>query len=75
VVCPEPSTRFQFARRVAREFGLDESLIAPIYMDENPSIAPRPKALVLDTISSQRRLKTRFLGFEEGIIELKKRMS
>lgn len=74
VVCPEPSTRLQFAKRIAREFGLDESLLTPIYMDEVPSVARRPKMLVLDIISTQRILHTRILGFEEGIKELRKRM-
>jgi dTDP-4-dehydrorhamnose reductase len=73
-VCPEPSTRLQFAKRIAREFGFDESLLSPIYMDETTSNAGRPKILVLDTISTQRALNTRLLGFEEGIRALKERM-
>lgn len=74
VVCPELSSRHQFACKVAEVFGLDQSLIQPIYMDETPAIAPRPKMLVLDTISTSRVLNTHLLGFEEGILELKRRM-
>jgi dTDP-4-dehydrorhamnose reductase len=72
-VCPEPTSRYQFARKVAEVFGLDAGLIVPIYMDEVEAIAPRPKVLILDTASTQRALGTRLLGFEEGIAGLRDR--
>lgn len=72
-VCPEPSTRYQFARKVAEVFGLDTGLIKPMSMDEVHAPARRPKMLVLDTLSTQGVLNTRLLGFEEGIVQLAER--
>ena len=66
-VCPEPSTRFQFARKVAEVYGLDPELVTPIYMDEAQPQAFRQKILILDAISTSRALNSRLLGFEEGI--------
>ena len=67
-VCPESSTRYEFAVKVAETFGLDASFIQPVTMDQVPSAgAFRPKTLILDTTSTQARLNTRLLGFEEGI--------
>jgi len=73
-VCPEVTSRFQFARRVAEVFGLDESLVKPSSMDEAQTLARRPKVLVLDILSTARTLNTRLLTFEEGIRELGTRM-
>lgn len=72
--CPEVTSRLQWSRKIADVFALDQSLIEPMYMDETPTIAPRPSMLVLDTLPTQRMLKTRLLGFEEGILDLAKRM-
>lgn len=74
VVSPEVSSRFQFARKVAEVFGFDARLIEPLYMDEVETAARRPKVLILDTVPTQRFLRTRMLGFEEGIYELHLRM-
>jgi len=74
VVSPEVSSRFQFARKVAEVFGFDPGLIKSLYMDEVEMTARRPKALILDTVRTQRLLSTRMLGFEEGIHELYLRM-
>lgn len=75
VVCPELTTRYQFARRIAQVFELDGSLIEPIYMDASQLGARRPKLLALDTVSTARTLRTPLLTFAEGIRELKKRMN
>lgn len=72
-VCPEPTTRLQFARKVAEVFGLDAGLLKPMSMDEVTAPARRPKMLVLDTLSTQAALNTRLLGFEEGVTELRSR--
>lgn len=69
-VCPESSTRYDFAVRVAEVFGLDASLIEAATMDQVPSAAHRPTTLILDTTSTQARLTTHLLGFEEGITAL-----
>jgi len=72
-VCQEPSTRYEFARKVAEVFGLDASLIKPIAMDEVQTLALRPKTLILDTTSTQAVLNTHLLSFEQGILELRNR--
>ena len=72
-VCPESSTRYEFAVKVAETFGLDASLIRPATMDQLPSVAFRPSTLILDTSNTQARLSTRLLGFEEGITGLLQR--
>lgn len=74
-VCPESSTRYEFALEVAEAFGLDASLIQPATMDQVPSAAYRPATLVLDTAHTQSCLNTRLLGFEEGITALTGRKS
>lgn len=74
-VCPESSTRYEFALKVAEAFGLDTSLIVPATMDQVPSAAYRPATLALDISFTQSRLTTRLLGFEEGIRVLHQRMS
>ena len=70
-VCPESSTRYEFAVKLAEVFGLDSALVVPKTMDEVPALAHRPNTLILDTLSTQRALNTRLLGFEEGIASLR----
>jgi dTDP-4-dehydrorhamnose reductase len=71
--CPESSTRYEFAVRVAEVFGLDARLIKPISMAEVQTLAFRPRDLILDTASTQAALRTHLLAFEEGILELRNR--
>ncbi len=73
-VCPEATTRYQFARKVADVFELDADLIQPVSSDTVASTTPRPAMLVLDTTSTSRALNTRMLSFEDGILELRERM-
>lgn len=73
-VCPRPSTRYEFAVKVAEVFCLDARLIVPMTMDQVPALAYRPKVLILDTTSTSEVLNTRLLGFEEGICALKGRI-
>ena len=73
-VCPQPSTRYEFAVKVAGVFGLNARLIQPTTMDDVPAVAFRPKTLILDTSSTARALNTPLLGFEEGILALKRRI-
>lgn len=73
-VCPESSTRYEFAVKVAEVFGLDKSLVIPATMHDSDALAFRPKTLILDTTSTSEALNTRLLGFEEGISELNKRI-
>lgn len=72
-VCPESSTRYEFAVKLADVFGLDSALVVPKTMDEVPALANRPNTLILDTLSTQAVLNTHLLGFEEGILDLRNR--
>lgn len=72
-VCPESSTRYEFAVKVAEAFGLDASLIRSATMDQVSAAAFRPHDLILDTSDTQARLTTSLLGFKEGIAELPRR--
>jgi len=74
-VCPESSSRYEFAVKVAEAFGLDASLIIPATMDQVPSVAHRPETLILDTTATRSCLTTRLLGFEEGIGELRSKVA
>ena len=53
VAGPEVLTRFEFARRVARAYGLDEGRLKPVTSEEMPMPAARPKrgGLVLDDVA------------------------
>jgi len=75
VECPDVTSRFEWARKIAQVFGFDESLIEPMYMDSSPGIAPRSKSLVLDVSRTIETLHTRLLTFEESMLELHKRSS
>ena len=70
-VCPESSTRYEFAVKLAETLGLDASLIRPATMGQSPAVAFRPHDLILDTSCTQARLETRLLGLQEGIAILR----
>jgi len=73
VECPEAVSRLAWAQKIAEVFDLDQSLIEPMYMDDSPGLAARSKVLVLDVSRTVERLTTRLLGFEEGILALRRR--
>jgi len=73
--CPSPSSRYEFALKIAEVFGLDAGVIEPISMDNVEAPARRPKTLALDTISTQAALNAHLLAFEEGVLELRKHMA
>jgi len=50
-------SRFEFAREIAKEFGLNESLISPSRMDELNWIAKRPRDSSLDVSKANKYLK------------------
>lgn len=50
------ASRFEFAKEVAKEFGLDENLIIPAKMDDINWIAKRPKDSSLDTSKAAKYL-------------------
>jgi dTDP-4-dehydrorhamnose reductase len=73
-VCPDVTTRHQFAQRIAKVFGLNSRFIKPMSMDEVAAVARRPKSLVIDPANTARILSTRLSSFDEGIRELRRRM-
>ncbi|MHB1001063.1 MAG: SDR family oxidoreductase [Armatimonadota bacterium] len=74
VVCPDITTRYQVGLKIAELFDLDASLIKPVSVDDVEFKARRPKMLAIEPTATIRALNTRILTFEEGIIELRKRM-
>lgn len=63
----ERINRYNFAKKIAKIFNLDESLIKE---DIDSSI--RPKDLSLNTENTQKELETKFLTIEQGLNEIKK---
>jgi dTDP-4-dehydrorhamnose reductase len=66
-VCPDVTTRYQLARRIAELFDLDQRYIDATTMDKVGAIARRPKMLMIDTHATARSLNTRLLTFDEGV--------
>jgi len=52
-------SRYEFAREIAKVFGLDESLISPSRMDELSWIAKRPRDSSLDVSKAMEKLKNK----------------
>ncbi len=68
----ERISRFDFARKIAVAFGLDDSLIKPIKMKELAAwIAIRPRDSSLNTVKIQRELKTQPLSINVGLSKLR----
>ncbi|MEW6033649.1 MAG: dTDP-4-dehydrorhamnose reductase [Chloroflexota bacterium] len=66
-------TRFNFAREVARIFGLDASLIMPTTSEELKQVAARPKWNCLD-VSKAESMGCKLLTVEEGLLRMKAQM-
>ena len=64
-------SRFEFALEIAREFGLDESLIVPSKMDEINWIAKRPRDSSLDTSKAARHLNEKPYDLKRALKVLK----
>lgn len=67
----ENINRYDFATRIAEEFGLDKSLIRQVTSTELNQIAPRPKKLDLDISKVERATGLHGLRVEESIRMLK----
>ena len=63
--------RFQFARAVARTFGLDASLIKPVTSKAFPDIAPRPRNTTFVTRRMERELGVKPLTLRAGLAAMK----
>jgi len=67
--------RYEFAKKAASIFGLDDRLVEPTRSCAVKQAAKRPKKLCLDKSKAERELKVKFLGMEEGLAETKRRSS
>jgi dTDP-4-dehydrorhamnose reductase len=67
--------RYQFAKEVARTFGLDASLVKAVTSKAFPGIAARPKNTTFVTTRMERELGVKPLTVREGLAEMKAAMS
>jgi dTDP-4-dehydrorhamnose reductase len=67
VAGPELLSRYEFAKKLAKTFGLPEANICSIPSDSTPQAAFTPKRLSLDTTKAARILKTPISGVEDGL--------
>jgi len=66
--------RFNFAKKIAEVFELDESLIKPVTSDLLKQVAERPKKCCLNVSKAERELKVKFLTAEEGLMRMREQM-
>jgi dTDP-4-dehydrorhamnose reductase len=64
-------SRFEFAQKLAKEFGFDTSLIHPIKTAELNQLAVRPLQSGLITLKAQAELGITFLSSEESLKKFK----
>jgi len=67
VAAPEHLSKYDFGVRIARRFGLDESLIAPVRADSLDRGAARSLNLALNTSKLQQALGQALPGLDEGL--------
>ncbi len=67
----EKISKFDFARRVAKVFGEDESLVVPFNSQDFGFKTKRPRDLSLNTGRAKNILKTKLFQVDEGLVELK----
>lgn len=65
-------SRYEFAQALCRLAGFDEALLRPVSMFEAKTPAARPQDVSLTNKLAQRVLKTKLLGYEEGLRALLK---
>ena len=66
----ERISRFDFARRIARQFSLDESLLVPVRMKDLNWIAKRPRDSSLNVGKAEKELRIELLGVDSGLEEM-----
>jgi len=64
-------SKYEFGRRLAREFGFDETLVYPAHVDEAGLDAPRPRNLCLDNSKLKREAGLRLPGVSEGLLRFR----
>ena len=60
-------SRYDMAKMISENLGLDSKLIIPSHMSEMDRKAPRPQDPSLDTSKARKILKEKPMGFEEGL--------
>jgi len=63
----ERISRFDFARRIARQFDLDERLLVPARMSDLNWIAKRPRDSSLNVGKAEKELGVELLGVDRGL--------
>jgi dTDP-4-dehydrorhamnose reductase len=66
----ERISRFDFARRIARRFDLDESLLLPVQMRDLKWVARRPRDSSLNVGKAERELRIELFGVDRGLEEM-----
>jgi dTDP-4-dehydrorhamnose reductase len=66
----ERVSRFDFARRIAKRFDLDESLLIPVEMRDLSWIARRPRDSSLNVGKAEKELGIELFGVERGLDEM-----
>lgn len=69
---PEVLTRLEFARRVARAYGMDETRILPVTSEELPLPAARPKVGGLRVEKARAAFKTPLTPLSGAVVEMAK---
>jgi len=68
----ERISRFEFARRLAEKFGLDEALLIPVEMRDLNWVARRPRDSSLDVGKAEKELGIELFGVDRGVEEMVK---
>ena len=68
----ERISRFDFARRIARQFDLDERLLVPVKMSDLNWIAKRPRDSSLYVGKAEKELGIELFGVERGLEEMRR---
>lgn len=66
----ERISRFDFARRIARQFALDESLLVPVEMKDLDWVARRPRDSSLNVGKAEKELGIELFGVNRGLEEM-----
>jgi len=66
----ERISRFDFARRIARRFSLDESLLVPAEMKDLDWVARRPRDSSLNVGKAEKELGIELFGVDRGLEEM-----
>jgi dTDP-4-dehydrorhamnose reductase len=66
----ERISRFDFARRIAKRFDLDESLLLPVQMKDLNWIARRPRDSSLNVGKAEKELSIELFGVDRGLEEM-----